>query len=44
MAMTNKLKAALQSDAAAVVMGLALAYIYIKFAIAAMDYMVKAGP
>lgn len=44
MAMTNKLKAALQSDAAAVVMGLALAYGYIKFAIKVMDYVIEAGP
>ncbi len=44
MAVINKLKAALQSDAAAVVMGLALAYGYIKFTIKLIDYMTGAGP
>lgn len=34
----------LGSDAATVVMGLALAYIYIKFAIKLIDYMTGAGP
>lgn len=34
----------LGSDAAAVVMGLALAYGYIKFTIKLIDYMTGAGP
>lgn len=36
--------AILNSDAAAVAMGLALAYGYIKFAIAFIDYMIATGP
>ena len=38
------LKKAFESDAAAVVMGLALAYGYIRFAIAFIDYMKGDGP
>ena len=38
------LAAILNSDAAAVVMGLALAYGYIRFAIAFIDYMKGDGP
>ncbi len=34
----------LGSDAVTVVMGLALAYIYIKFTIKLIDYMTGAGP
>ena len=38
------IKAILKSDAAAVVMGLALAYGYIKLSIKLMDCMIGAGP
>ena len=38
------IKAILESDAAAVVMGLALAYGYIKLSIEFIDYMLGAGP
>lgn len=36
--------AILKSDAAAVVMGLLLAYGYIRFAIAFIDHMIEVGP
>ncbi len=43
-AVINKLKAALQSDAATVVMGLLLAYGYIRMALSVIDYLVEIYP
>lgn len=40
----KRMKDILNSDAAVVVMGLALAYGYIKLALAFMDHMTKTGP
>lgn len=40
----KRMKDILNSDAVAVAIGLALAYGYIKFAIAVIDHMTKTGP
>lgn len=44
MAVMEKIKAALHSDAAAVVMGVALVYAYIKWSIAFFDYLIGGNP
>ena len=44
MAVMDKLKAALHSDVAAVVMGVALVYAYIKWSIAFFDYLIGGSP